>query len=82
MKKIMHSKGAVLKAFRSVYLGNTMLAKMRCAALAACIYHIWIASNRLLFENEKPCIQGILKTIKINLFRCVPGYIDVFNINA
>lgn len=40
MRNIMSTSRAVLKAYKSSYRGNSILEKMRCAALAACIYHV------------------------------------------
>lgn len=65
MKKTMGSATTVLKAYRNVYRGNSRLAKMRCTALAACVYHVWNARNRALLENEAPNIEDIHKKIKI-----------------
>lgn len=40
MKKNMFTAATVIRAFRSTYRGNSLLAKMRCTVLAACIYLI------------------------------------------
>lgn len=40
MEKNMGSATTILKAYRTTYRGNSTLAKMRYAALAACIYHV------------------------------------------
>lgn len=37
MRKIMGSPNAVLKAFRTVYRGNSTLARMRCMSICACV---------------------------------------------
>lgn len=71
----MWSAATVLWAFRGVYHGNSMLSRLRCAALAACIYLIWNARNRALFDNEKADVAGISKKIKLLLFHCIPQFI-------
>lgn len=80
MRKLMGIVAAVLEAFRHVYRGTSNLAKLRCSALAACIYHIWNARNRSLFEQESPIIEDIIKKIKIILFRCMSSFIDIFDV--
>lgn len=74
-EKIMGSSTAVLRAFR-VYWGTSMLSKMRIAALAACIYQIWNARNRALFENEALRAKDIFKNTKLIIFGCIPLAID------
>lgn len=77
MSKIIGSSNDVLKAFRTSYRGNSTLAKMRCAALAACIYHIWNARNMTLFDNEKMNAANILRKIKLIIFRFVPRSLNL-----
>lgn len=76
MRKIMGSFTAVLKAYRTTFRGNSILAKMRCAALASCIYHIWNARNRAIFENEKMNTEDIFWKTKCIIFRCLPGSLE------
>lgn len=75
MRKNMCSPNSVLKAFHGVYRGGSGMANMRTIALAACVYHIWNARNRALYEEENPDINGIILKIKILSLRCSPSNI-------
>ncbi|XP_073060321.1 uncharacterized protein [Primulina eburnea] len=77
MSKIMGSTTAVLRAYRNHYGGKSMLARLRASALAATVYHIWNARNRRMFDDEKPRIEDIVKTIKILVLRCIPNSMDI-----
>lgn len=77
MKKIMGTATAVLKAYKRSYRGNSTLAKMRCAGLASCVYHIWNARNKAIFENEKMKPSDIDWKIKCTIFRCIPGSMEI-----
>lgn len=57
---------------KSLYRGSSNVAKMRCTSLAACVYHIWMARNRALFEGENTRIEDIIRKIQILTLRCNP----------
>lgn len=78
MDKNMGSATAILKAYRTTYRGNSTLAKMRYAALAACVYHVWTARNKAIFENECFNMKNICYKIKCTIFRCIPGSGECF----
>lgn len=59
MKKNMGSATAILKAYRSTYKETSTLAKMRYAAFASCIYHVWNARNKAIFENEILNVENV-----------------------
>lgn len=60
MDKLMQTSSTLLRAFRSIYRGNSYIAKARCNATAACVYAIWTARNRAIFEDEKPTAEDIV----------------------
>lgn len=72
MEKLMTKASTMLRAFRGIYRGNSYLAKTRCNVVATCVYFIWTARNRAIFEDEKPSVQDIVHKIKISVFRCLP----------
>ncbi|XP_073061666.1 uncharacterized protein [Primulina eburnea] len=74
MSKIMGSTTAVLRAYRNHYGGKSMLARLRASALAATVYHIWNARNRRMFDDEKPRIEDIVKTIKILVLQATEDF--------
>ncbi|XP_075474412.1 uncharacterized protein LOC142505350 [Primulina tabacum] len=72
MDKTMASPTSILRAFRGIYKGNSLLAKMRVTALAATVYHVWNLRNRIMFDNERIDFDAIGFKIKIHTYRCVP----------
>ncbi|XP_073307023.1 uncharacterized protein [Primulina huaijiensis] len=78
MRKIMGSPAAILRAFRTCYRGNSMLSRMRITALASTIYCIWNARNKKMFDDDTQQTDDLVRRVKINVFRCIPSSIDVF----
>lgn len=63
----------LLLAFRGVYRGSSILAKMKNATVAATVYHIWNIRNRKLFDNVDADLDSVVRKIQIvihTLHRC------------
>lgn len=67
--KLMGGASAVLRAFRGVYRGGSMVAKQRVNALAAKVYLIWNARNRAIFDGESASLEAIVRRIQILVLR-------------
>lgn len=76
MEKLMSQSSTLLRVFRGVYRGNSYLAKARCNATAACVYFIWNARNRAVFEGKEASAEDIVRRIKIVVLRCLPTVRD------
>lgn len=76
MHKLMLQPSSVLRAFRGIYRGNSSIAKARVNAVAACVYAIWNARNRAIFEGERPIVDDIIRKIMIVTCRCSPCWIE------
>lgn len=61
----------VVRDFRGVHRGGSILAKLRVTTLLTCLYHVWNMTNRALFEDDVTNIAGIITMkIKILTLRC------------
>ncbi|XP_073049677.1 uncharacterized protein [Primulina eburnea] len=80
MKKMMSSTTSILRAFRTVYRGNSVLSRMRLTALATTVYLVWNVRNKVLFENEKVEIDDVFMKIKIHTYRCVPEATNIMTV--
>lgn len=49
--------------------GSGVLGKARWVGLAASVYYIWNAHNRLHFDDEPFCAQRVLKNIQNEVYR-------------
>lgn len=58
-------------ALRGTYRGNSYIAKVRATAVAACVYHIWNARNRAIFEGENASIDVVSRKVKIVVLQCL-----------
>lgn len=55
-----------------MYSGSSDLAKLRLNALAATVYTLWNARNRVIFDGEKAFTHDLIRRIKITVLRCMP----------
>ncbi|XP_073029391.1 uncharacterized protein [Primulina eburnea] len=76
MKKCMRSPSAILCAFRSVYRGNSNIARLRFTAMAATVYHVWTMRNRVMFDGENLQVDDIVRKIQIHSYRCLPQVVE------
>ncbi|XP_073121801.1 uncharacterized protein [Henckelia pumila] len=77
MRKRMTSRHSILQAFRGIYRGSSMMARMRVVALAACIYQVWTARNRASFEDIDPVMDEMFSRVPILVFRCIPSVPEI-----
>jgi len=65
----LNTVGSALKWIRGQARGASWQSKAKQIALAATIYHIWQARNRMIFEDLRACKDSIINRIKTFVYR-------------
>lgn len=69
--RAMTTLASALKWMKKEARGTTWHSKAKRIALASTVYYIWMARNRMIFENLRPHVESIVRRIKTHIYKVI-----------